>query len=374
MNIAINTQLLIKDKLEGIGWFEYETLKRITKANPQHNFFFIFDRKWDDSFIFSENVTPLKTSVPSRHPFLWYYRFHIEIPQLLKKHKIDLFYSPDGWNVPKKYKSIIALHDLNFWHFPDNLPGLTSRYYKKYFPRYAKDAKRIVTVSEYSKHDIVDSFSIDPKVVDVVYNAASEVFTPLNTEDKNKAKAKFSKEQDYFAFVGALNPRKNLQSLMLAFDKFCQQSNPNINLVIAGEAMFENTSFKKAYQALEYKNRVHFANRLKREDVALLIGGAKALLLPSKFEGFGIPIVEAMNCDVPVLTSNTSCMPEIAGDAAYFVNPLSIESITLGLSELYHNDALRNSLIEKGKIQRKKYSWNKTAELLWQSIEKALYS
>lgn len=370
MKIAVNTQLLIKDKLEGIGWFEYETLKRITISHPEHEFLFIFDRPWDEQFIFSDNITPVRTSFPSRHPLLWYKQFHYSIPRILKKHEIDLFFSPDGWNVPERFKSIIVLHDLNFVHFPKNLPPLARKFYEYYFPRYAKNAKRIVTVSNYSKQDIAKSFHIHPSKIDVAYNGASHEFKPLTKTEIQATRDKYSNGKAYFVFVGALNPRKNIYKLLSAFDDFCERNNNDINLVIAGVPMFSSTFFQSNKDHLQHKDRIHFVGRVDRHELARLVGASMSLVLPSTFEGFGIPIVEAMYCDVPVITSNITAMPEVAGNAALLVDPYSIESIANAMQKMASDKKLRKALVDKGRIRRNEYSWDNTAKKLWESIEK----
>ena len=134
MKIAINTRLLLKDKLEGIGWFTYETLKRITTQHPEHEFFFIFDRQYSEEFIFAKNVTPIVLTPPTRHPFLWILWFEYRIPRLLKKIGADVFVSTDGYiSLRTKTPQVDVIHDINFVHFPKQLPFLTSWYYNKYF-------------------------------------------------------------------------------------------------------------------------------------------------------------------------------------------------------------------------------------------------
>src|SRR3989304_8480792 len=145
---AVNTRLLLKNKLEGIGWFAYESLKRITQQHKEHKFIFIFDRKYDEEFIFSDNITPVVVGPKTRHAFLWYYWFEFQIPKVLKKHKADLFLSPDGFlSLCTDVKSLNVIHDLNFEHYPNDVPYFARRFYKNNFPKYAQKAKRIATVS-----------------------------------------------------------------------------------------------------------------------------------------------------------------------------------------------------------------------------------
>ncbi len=372
MRIAVNTKLLIKDRLEGIGWFEYETLSRITRAHPEHKFYFIFDRKWDESFVFSDNVHPIRTFLPSRHPVLWYLRFHHILPHLVKKYGIDLYFSPDGYNLPPPIRSVVALHDLNYVHFPGNMPALTRWYYRKYFPVYARNAERLVTVSEYSKQDIIRSYGIDPGRIDVIYNGASPVFRPLSEKEKHSVREQYASGKPYYIFVGALNPRKNLGRLLKAFENLCSSGETDMHLLIVGAPMFRNSFFRTGDVSPACRERVRFLGRLAREELARVVGGAHALVLPSTFEGFGIPIIEAMNCDVPVITSNTTSMPEIAGDAALLADPYSVESIRNALFRIAMEPELPGELIARGRKQRERFSWDETARLLWESLEKAL--
>ena len=221
MKIAINTRLLLKGKLEGIGWFTYESFKRIVASHPEHEFYFIFDRQFDTEFVFADNVTPIVIGPPARHQILHYIWFEISIPRILKKINPDIFISPDSYlSLASKYPDLIVIHDLNFEYFPKNMPWLASKYYRYFTPKFAKKAKRIATVSEFSKNDIVNIYSIDPEKIDVVYNGSGEKFKPVSETVKKETKQQFSNGCDYFVFVGALNPRKNLSNIFRAFDSF----------------------------------------------------------------------------------------------------------------------------------------------------------
>ena len=210
--------LLLKDRLEGIGWFTYESLKRITVNNPKHSFIFIFDRPYDKEFIFSDNITPVVAGPPTRHPVLWFYWFEFVIPGILKKYKADLFLSPDGFlSLSTKIPSVGVIHDINFVHRPKDLPFLTRYYYNYFFPKFAQKAHKLATVSEYSKNDISDSYNIIPEKIDVVYNGCSTLYKPLDKKTINKTREKYSNGNEYFLFIGALNPRKNVSRLLKSF-------------------------------------------------------------------------------------------------------------------------------------------------------------
>ena len=373
MKIAVNTQLLIKDKLEGIGWFIYETLKRITIQHPEHHFTFLFDRPFPDEFIFSGNITPIIVSPPSRHPALWYLRFEHLIPHILKKHKPDLFFSPDGWSSTNTIvKTHVVIHDLNFEHYPKDLSIANRLFFKHYFPKYANNAERIATVSEYSKKDIVDTYKILPEKIDVVYNGVNENYKPISELEKELTKQKISQKADYFLYVGALHPRKNISNLLKAFDEFKKTNSNDIKLVIVGEKYWWTNEIQRAYDGMKFKSEVIFLGAQQAAQLKNIIASAKAMLYVSKFEGFGIPILEAMQCDVPVITSNVTSMPEVAGNSAILVDPFSIDSIKNAMLQITSDEYLRKDLIEKGRIRRNNFSWDKTAQLLWKSIEKSL--
>jgi glycosyltransferase involved in cell wall biosynthesis len=370
MIIAVNTRLLIQGKLEGIGWFTRETLSRITRDHPEHQFLFIFDRPFADEFVFSGNVTPIVLSPPTRHPFLWYIWFELQIPRILKKYKADLFFSPDGYlSLNTRIKQLAAIHDINFAHRPKDLPWLKAKYYNHFFPRFARKAKRIVTVSYFSKEDINRTYKIDGDKIDVVYNGVNTMYTPTSGEEKLNARARFSDNKEYFLFIGSLHPRKNICGLLRAYDAFRTSVDTDTKLLIVGESMFKTSDIELTYEGMRYKDDVVFTGRLSNEELHQVLGASLALTFVPYFEGFGIPIIEAMNAGVPVICSNTTSLPEVGGHAVLYVDPFSMTQIKDAMIKIYQEKELRDILIEKGFVQKDKFSWDKTADLLWGSIQ-----
>ncbi|MBA2407818.1 MAG: glycosyltransferase family 4 protein [Chitinophagales bacterium] len=371
MKIAVNTRFLIKDRLEGIGWFTYESLKRITQQHPEHQFIFLFDRPYPKEFIFSPNITGKILFPQARHPLLWYLWFEWSVAAVLRRLQADIFLSTDGYlSLSASCKQVVVLHDLAFEHFPDHINALAARYYRHYTPKFAKRADRIATVSEFSKQDIVNLYGINPEKIDVVYNGSHELFHPMNNEAKAKIKGEFTSGCDYFIYVGALQPRKNIINLFLAFDEFKSKNPGSLKLVTVGR----NWSYREAlkvHASMQHKDDVIFLNHLSRNDLSKLIGASLAMVYVSLFEGFGIPIIEAMNCDIPVLSSNVSSMPEVTGDAGLLADPYSVTDIADKMEQLYCNEKLRNELVRKAKIQREKFTWQRTADELWKCLIKA---
>ncbi|MGZ4090615.1 MAG: glycosyltransferase family 4 protein [Bacteroidia bacterium] len=373
MQIVVNTRLLIKNRLEGMGWFAFQTLKRITENNPDVHFVFLFDRAYSEEFIFTDSITPLILSPQARHPVLYYLWFQHSVKSLLNRMKPDLFLSPDGFlSLGTKCKQLPVIHDLNFIHHPKDVKWLTGKYYNHYFPKFAKEATRIATVSEYSKNDIVSNYKIDPSKIDVVYNGINSFFKPVSHDEKIKTRQKFSGGKDYFVNIGSLHPRKNIANLIRAFAAFKKESGSEIKLVLAGPNFWGLTEIYSAINENGIKDEVIFTGRLPDEDLAKVMGSALALTFIPYYEGFGIPLIEAMQAGVPVLTSNVTSLPEVAGNAALLVNPFDTSEIKNAMIKLYSDPSLRSNLVQKGNIQKEKFSWDKSADLLWSSITKAV--
>lgn len=373
MKIVVNTRLLLKDKLEGIGWFTFETLKRITQQHQEHEFVFVFDRKYSEEFVFSSNISPMVMAPQARHPFLYYLWFEISFPALLKKHKPDLFLSPDGYlSLKTDTKSLGVIHDINYEHYPNDIPLLERKYYRYYFPRFAAKATRIATVSEFSKRDIVERYHVDDSKIDVVYNGINELFKPLDAREQQIIRKKYADNKPYFLFVGALHPRKNLINLFKAFDNFKYSDNKGIKLLIVGAIKWWTQDTQETYEQMTHKEDVIFCGRKSNKELSDILASSLALTFVSYFEGFGIPIIEAMKCEVPVITSNITSMPEVAQDAALLVDPFSIESISDAMKKIATDRSLCQQLVSKGMIRCNDFSWQRSANLLWNSIEKCL--
>ncbi|MFW6019155.1 MAG: glycosyltransferase family 4 protein [Bacteroidales bacterium] len=371
MRIAINTRLLIKNKLEGIGWFAYEVLKRLSRNHPEHEFIFIFDRPFNKEFIFDKNVHPVVAGPQARHPFLFLLWFELTIPRILKKYKADIFLSPDGYlSLKTKTPSIAVIHDLNFEHYPKDLPFLVRHFYKQMFPRFAKKAAKIVTVSNYSANDISTQYHIDKSKITVAYNGANELFSPGSEKEKVDTRDKLAKGNPYFLFVGALHPRKNINNMLRAFEQY-KSDNPEdtVKLVLAGEKLWWNKTMEATFKSMHHAQDVIFWGRMNSEELRKAYGAAEALLYISYFEGFGIPIVEAFRCHTPVITSNVTSMPEVAGNGALYVDPFDIDTIVHAIRKLRTNLTLRQQLVDAGIEQSKQFSWDDTAREIWKTIQ-----
>ncbi|MCB0431257.1 MAG: glycosyltransferase family 4 protein [Flavobacteriales bacterium] len=373
MKIAVNTRLLLKNRLEGIGWFTKETLERITRQHPEHTFYFLFDRPFSEEFIFADNVHPLVLSPQARHPVLFYMWFEYSVTRALQKTGADLFLSPDGYlSLRTDTPSVAVIHDLNFEHRPMDLPFVDRKYYHHFFPRFAHKARRIATVSQYSKQDIINCYGVDENKIDVVYNGANESYAPVTETEREHIRQKYTGGKPYFLFIGALLPRKNIARLFQAFDLFKQETGLPHQLMIVGQKKWWTDEMDKCYEGMTHKSEVVFMGRRHPDELKSLLAAAEAMTYVPLFEGFGIPIIEGMRSGVPVICSDTTSMPEVAGDAALLIDPYSIEQIKDAMKTIASDRQLWEQMSTKGQERARMFSWQKTSERLWQCLEKTL--
>jgi glycosyltransferase involved in cell wall biosynthesis len=205
-----------------------------------------------------------------------------------------------------------------------------------------------------------------------VYNGADDIYQPTGEKKQAETRKIYSKGNEYFLFVGALQPRKNLVNLFKAFDKFKKTDDTQTKLMIVGRKGWSTHDIYETYKEMTFKEDVIFTGRVSNVELRHLYGAARALTFIPYLEGFGIPIVEAQQCNCPVITSNVTAMPEVADGSALLVDPFSIDSIAEALRRMSKDDVLRNQLIEKGKTNVKRFSWEKTADRLWETIQKTV--
>jgi len=394
-------RFVLPGKLEGIGWYSYETARRLALNHPEHEFLFLFDRPFDPALVQSlidqgARVSGHVVSPPARHPILWYLWFEWALPAALRRLKADAFFSPDGYcSLRSPVPTLMVVHDLAFEHYRHHVPPMVLRYYRHFSPKYARRAEALATVSQATRTDLVRLYGIDPDRISVVYNGANVRYRPLTPEAAAAARTQYAAGAPYFIYVGSVHPRKNLVRLLQAFDQFAEQETAHDaapssdqapahdlahepapqsmhHLVVAGRMAWQTGPVKTVLASMKHRDLVHWVGHLEVDELRLALGGATALLYPSLFEGFGIPILEAFYAEVPVLTSNCSSMPEVAGQGALLVDPTRVEAIADGMLRLAREPELRGALIAQGRQERVRFSWDKTAELTWGALKKIL--
>ncbi len=371
MRIAVNAIFLQKDHLEGYGHYAKEILSRIVQQHPEHKFIFLFDRPYDDSFLFAPNVKAVIVSPPARHALSFAYWYNIKAPLALRKYKPDVWLQPYGFcSLASKIPQLLVVHDLAFLHYPQFIAWHHRWFYQLFTKSFLRKAAGIVTVSEFSKSDIIEQFQVPPQKINVVYNAARFGFQPLLWHEKQLTKEGFADGREYFLFTGGIHPRKNLMNLLKAFSLFKKWQHSNMKLLIAGRLAWKYDTVLAKLKTYKYRDDVVLLGYLHEEQLMKITASAYAVIYPSFFEGFGLPIVEAMQSEVPVITSNTSSMPEIGGDAALYADPNNPDAIAKQMLSLYKDETLRNTLIAKGKDRAAMFNWDDAAEQLWLQLLK----
>ncbi|HMQ62742.1 MAG TPA: glycosyltransferase family 1 protein [Flavilitoribacter sp.] len=371
--IAVNARFLLPGKLEGIGGYSWEVARRLAEKHPEIDFIFLFDRPFDRRFIPSDNVRGVVIPPPARHAWLWWAWFEVSLPIVFRRLKPDAFFSPDGYcSLRAGTPTVMVTHDLAHIHYPGQIPEWARRYYDKWTPRFCRRADRIIAVSDFVKEDIIHQYGIAPDKISVAGNGCRPEFIPLSEAEKQAARQRFADGRPYFFYLGALHPRKNLPGLIRAFDLFKQRTDSPCKLLIGGRFAWQTGEIKKAVEQAAHREDIRFLGYVDNQDLPSLMGGALALTYVSLFEGFGVPILEAMHCDVPVITSNTASMPEVAGNGAVLVDPLSHAEIANAMERIYLQPELRRDLATAGRQQRERFSWDTTADIIWEVIGKVV--
>ena len=374
MIIAVNTRLLLKNRLTGLGHFTHELLKKMVLAHPEHTFLFLFDRSWDADFIFAENIIPVNVFPQARAAPLYFWWFEYSIPRILEKYKANIFISMDNfYSLSIKIPGILVIHDLAYLHYPEHIDKMHLYYYRKFTPLFIKKATRIATVSQYTCDDIIAQFGLKSDKVSVVGIGLNEGISEI--KDQNKIdRFLISKKIDrkYFLHVGTFQPRKNVASLITAYDLFRNKSKEKILLVLTGDKGWKSDAMFDAYDASPYKADIIILGYQNNDALSMLLSGAYALFLVSLFEGFGLPIIEAQKCGCPVVTSQISSMPEASGGAALLVDPGSVDSISSAMEIISENTDRREKLIKAGYENAAKYNWETTAANFWRLIEEII--
>lgn len=276
----------------------------------------------------------------------------------LLSENLDIFFSPTHYApfLPK-VAQVISILDVSYKHFPEMFPKKDLIKLALWGKLSIKNAKKIVTISKSSRDDIIKEYKVKPAIVEVVSVGIKDV--KENSMEKNEFINKYSLENPYVLFVGTLQPRKNIIKLIEAFSLL---ESEDIDLVIVGRKGWDYGETLNAPKKFGIENRVKFLDNVSNEDLPLFYKNAEVFVLPSLYEGFGLPVLEAMQYGCPVVTSNVSSLPEAGGDAALYFDPNNAQDIAKQIEKVLSSEKLKKEMIEKGHEQVKKFSWEKSAK------------
>lgn len=337
-------------------------------------FTLVFDRPWAEEFVQGTNVKAVIVPPPTKHTLLWKTWCSVSLPTALSLLRPTLFFSPDGFAPTRgKIPQVAAFHDLNFVHLPSMMPPNVAAFYNAYTPRIIRHSKRLVTVSEHAKNDISTQYNVPPSLIDVAYNGVNTMYRPLDSETITQVRNSVAEGKPYLVYVGSLHARKNVDRMIRAYAQYAEyMQEQTLPLVLVGRKLWWDPALDEVLAAMPSHGKVIFTGRVSEQDLHRYLASALALVYVPVFEGFGIPVIEAMACNVPVLTSNVTSLPEVAATAALYANPFSVDDISKQMIEISQNHNLRSSLIQRGSRRVLDFSWEKTADNVWASLLKSL--
>lgn len=354
----------IDQQASGIHYFTKNLVKSLSELKDEHEYVFVKLKKENyDNVIFhgiGRTLNFLKDD-----PL----RLFINLPKWICKLNPDVVVETahfGPFNLPKHIKRITVIHDLTPIKFPDLHRFYSQLLQRIYLPGILKRADLIITNSQNTKNDIFRYSSQAKDKTEFIHLGRDELFRP--DYDKSVI-TKYGIKEPYFLFVGTIEPRKNLITLLNAFENFKIRNKTKHKLVIVGGRGWKSTGFYKKLNKHVYKQDVIIPGYIPREELPVLYSMALAFIYPSLYEGFGFPVLEAMSCGTPVITSNASSLPEVGGKAALYFDPNSVDDLVEKMDLIYQDEALREDLKEKGFEQSSKFSWEKFAKEFVRIIE-----
>lgn len=360
MKIAIDARPISWYNGTGIGTYTENVLKNLINIDNKNNYHIYWSGKNYNSY--KKNNTKIVMTSKKHHR---YFQLHY-FPGNLTNEDIDIYHVPQngiGLNDIIKCKKIVTVHDLIPYIMPETVgKGYLIKFLKE-MPNIIENSDGIITVSNYSKKDILKFFPIDEKKIYVTHLAADKQFKPLDKEKCIKLTTeKYNIKTPFILYLGGFSERKNVHSLIKAFSKVYNNLDKEYKLVIVGSYRDSSQKLIKLVEKLNMTNNILFTGFVSQAELPIFYNACEAFVYPSTYEGFGLPPLEAMNCGTPVITSNVTSIPEVVGDAGILINPYDISNLTTAIGNLLSNESLRNELSKKGYERSKDFSWKKTAE------------
>jgi len=362
MNIGYDCS--VSSNIQGTGIYSENLINGLKNLDAGLNIIGLDYLEFFNNMSLSQNISKFmmrKKAGASGDP---YWEWNI-VPKIGKEKEIDIFHSLSGC-VPKKadFKTIMTIHDLAYYYFPDYLTPPTIKFFKKYYMESAQSADALIAISESTKKDIMKFWEVPEDRIHVIHHGVSDKYFERKPDNEIlETKKKYSIPGDYFLFVGELNYRKNIHTLIKAFEIF-QRENKGCKLVLTGKLQkgtYGNT-INSIIKETGLKNDIIFTGRVTMDELFCLYQGATAFVFPTLYEGFGLPVLEAMASGTPVISSNTSSIPEVAGDAAILVDPEDKEAVAEAMLEILNKPDLSDILVQKGLVRGKDFTWRITAD------------
>ncbi|HEX5235544.1 MAG TPA: glycosyltransferase family 1 protein [Silvibacterium sp.] len=366
MNVLIDAIAIRKSKA-GVGVYAENLIDELVR-DPSSTHFYVLAQSDDADLDYSHcsNVTMVR--VPAMLFRKLPLRFLLEqavLPLLLVRHRIDVLHSLHYSFPLVRFgtKQIVTVHDMTFFNMPEVHVPVKVAYFRIFIRAAVRFADKIIFVSHSTMKDCVTRLGPIKGSAQVIHLGKSEAFHPaLDKERTRQVRRKYAHGSEFVLYLGTIEPRKNLSRLIAAFAPVSAR-HPGLLLLLAGEKGWMYDDLLASIRKLNLEYCVVFTGFVPEDEKPFLIGAAKAFVYPSLYEGFGIPVLEALACGVPTLTSRVSSIPEVAGDAALLVDPADVEAMSSGLERVISDEALRDRLRRESVRQAARFSWRRTAEL-----------
>ncbi len=364
MKIIISTDS-IKFPVTGIGRYALELINNL-KANPEIDAMKYLSgfKVVDDlpALVNTPSISASKLKKQLRNSRLVSDIYRLTVPLLksyaLKSYTDYIFHSPNYYIPPGHKKSCTTFHDLSIFHFPEYHPKGRVHLMKKELHSSVSRAKVLITDSNFTKNEVSDFFNFDPERIVVAPLASSGDFLPRKENQCQQVLERYGLAYGQFTFfAGTIEPRKNIKNLLLAYQKLPLEMSLRFPLVISGYQGWESEELHRLFDIGSQRGWIKYLGYTDQQSLSVLFSACRAFLFPSRYEGFGLPVLEAMAAGTPVITSNVSSLPEVAGDAGLMVDPDDVDQLTQYISEIILNDSLRTELIDRGFLQNAKFSW-----------------
>ena len=337
----------------GIAAYISQLAARLPALDAENEYIIIHSRKARDTLPMPANARRLSSFTPAHHRLE-----RLALGAELWPHRLSLLHSPDFIPPHGAFRSVITIHDLTFLRYPQFLTAESRRYYNDQIHAAVQRADAILADSEATRADVIDLLDTPSHKVTTVHLAADSRFAPRPAEAVAADRARLGLPSDYLLFVGTFEPRKNVSGLLNAYAILPPDSPP---LMLAGNTGWLFDEVEALVTQLGLTDRVRFVPDVPADDLPTLYQGASALVLPSHYEGFGLPVLEAFACGTPVIAADRASLPEIAGDAAALCDPDNPASIAHAIQRVLSDSSYRQSLIAKGFTRVKDFSWDKCA-------------
>ena len=300
--------------------------------------------------------------VPPRHSLRRRYWSQIGLPLYINRVRLDLFHGTN-YNIPlwNRCPNVLTIHDLSLLLWPQTHERSLVRRARRRLPMMARAARAIIVPSQAVKREVCDHLQIDSRKIAVIPEAAREAFQQIATTETESVRRRLAIEDDFILFVGTIEPRKNLLTLVRAFEEIVRSDSRRPQLVIAGATGWLSQDVFAYVQAAGISDRIRFVGYLADHDLRALYSACRTFVYPSLYEGFGLPLLEAMACGAPVITSDTPSIRETVGEAALLVSPTDSSGLTQAIVRLLDNAAERQERSVAGMRHVRKFSWEKTA-------------